>query len=126
MPVRPQFWYDRQGQPINALTANDLLGKIDYVRVALTEITSPSDPSHDCRVSTVWLALDQGVIYHAQNPEMPPVLFETMIFGGRHDLDRERWCTEDAARIGHAETVAMLRLAMPDPQVRDITAEAAP
>jgi hypothetical protein len=123
-PYKPQLWFDRQGKPIDTATANDLLGKPAYVRVALTEITSATDPAADCRISTVWLALDQDAIWrtiHGQDHAVPPVLFETMVFGGHRDRERERWTTEDAARAGHAETVATLTSGLPDAHVQDIT-----
>lgn len=69
-------WYDRAGKPIDALTANDLLGDPKYKRVALTRVTSGSDPNVEYRVSTVWLGLD----HNWGGGE--PLLFETMSFGG--------------------------------------------
>lgn len=35
--------------------------------------------------------------------------FETMVFGGLHDLEQERYATLDEAREGHARTVARVR-----------------
>ena len=32
----------------------------------------------------------------------PPLLFETMIFGGKHDGDQERYSTREEAEAGHA------------------------
>lgn len=55
------------------------------------------------RVSTVFLGLD-----HRFGHDGPPILFETMIFGGAHDEAQERYCTKAEALIGH-ET--MVRLA---------------
>lgn len=46
-------------------------------------------------VSTVFLGLNH------QYGEGPPVLFETMIFGGEHDQFQERYCTWDEAVEGH-------------------------
>jgi len=53
-------------------------------------------------VSTVWLGID-----HAYGGG-PPLIFETMVFGGDHDEDVWRYATEDEARLGHASVVAML------------------
>jgi hypothetical protein len=50
-------------------------------------------------VSTVFLALN-----HAFGSG-PPVLFETMIFGGPHDEYQERYTTVEEAREGHRRAV---------------------
>ena len=47
------------------------------------------------RVSTVFLGLDH------QWGEGPPILFETMIFGGKHDQYQKRYSTWDEAEQGH-------------------------
>lgn len=57
----------------------------------------------DTFVSTVFLGLD-----HSFN-DGPPVLFETMIFGGRHDDYMDRYLTWDEAEAGHARAVRMVR-----------------
>ena len=46
-------------------------------------------------VSTVFLGMDHGF------GESPPILFETMIFGGEHDEDQWRYATWDEAVAGH-------------------------
>lgn len=51
-------------------------------------------------VSTVFLGLD-----HNWGPG-PPLLFETMIFGGPHDEYQDRYATWDEADAGHAKAVA--------------------
>jgi hypothetical protein len=48
-------------------------------------------------VSTVFLGLDHSF------GQGRPVLFETMIFGGKHDQDQERYCTWKEAEKGHLE-----------------------
>lgn len=50
-------------------------------------------------VSTVFLGLDHG--YRGG----PPVLFETMVFGGKLDDRMARYCTYDEARAGHRRMV---------------------
>lgn len=54
-------------------------------------------------VSTVFLGLD-----HRHMGEGPPLLFETMIFGGKHDQYCDRYSTYDEAIEGHKRAVAML------------------
>lgn len=111
-----QIWFNRDGQPIDAATANDLLGNRAYQRVALTRITSGSDQGTDFIVSTVWL----GINYNFGDGE--PVIFETMVFGGneRQDETCYRWTTEQAARDGHAEVVATIAATVADERVMDL------
>ena len=49
------------------------------------------------KVSTVFLALDHG------SGSGPPLLFETMVFGGEHDQDCVRYSTLDEALAGHCK-----------------------
>ena len=59
-------------------------------------------------VSTVFLGMD-----HAWSG--PPVLFETMVFGGALDEQQWRYCTWAEAMAGHAGIVAQVRaLEAPD------------
>lgn len=53
-------------------------------------------------VSTVFLGID-----HCWDGG-PPVLFETMVFGGAHSEDMWRYCTWDEAVAGHERIVAAL------------------
>jgi len=39
----------------------------------------------------------------------PPILFETMIFGGEHDMWQDRYATIEQARRGHQRVVENLR-----------------
>ena len=56
---------------------------------------------NDVRVSTVFLGID-----HSFNGS-PPLLFETMIFGGKHDQYQERYETWDQAEKGHTMAVGI-------------------
>lgn len=56
-------------------------------------------PFKKVRVSTVFLALDHRF------DEGTPILFETMIFGGRHDQYCERYATWEEAEEGHKRIV---------------------
>ena len=58
------------------------------------------------RVSTVFLGLDH------QWGKGPPMLFETMIFGGEHDQYQERCSTWDEAEAMHKKIQAQLDRAM--------------
>ena len=55
------------------------------------------------RVSTVFLGLDH------QLGNGPPLLFETMVFGGELDEEQERYSTRDGAITGHAAMLARVR-----------------
>ncbi len=62
-----------------------------------------SEPVKGVRVSTVFLGLD-----HSFGSEGPPLLFETMIFGGEHNDYQDRYATWDEAVAGHAKAVALV------------------
>jgi len=51
------------------------------------------------RVSTVFLGLDHGFGFG------PPLLFETMVFGGPLNYEMERYSTWKQAEIGHNQIV---------------------
>lgn len=61
-------------------------------------------PIPGVRVSTIFLRF--GVPSFFDGPDVPPVLFETMVFGGPLDEERIRYRTLDEAEAGHAEMVA--------------------
>jgi len=71
------------------------------------------DTVGDARVSTVFLNLD-----HSHHLGGPPILFETMIFGGHWDHWQWRYSGEKEARSSHAAIVAALR-AGTDPNEAD-------
>ena len=65
-------------------------------RVAIEEING-------VRVSTVFLALDHSF------GEGPPLLFETMVFGGPLDQELDRCTTWEEAEAMHAAMVARVK-----------------
>ena len=58
----------------------------------------------NAHISTVFLGID-----HNHFGKGPPLLFETMIFGGRMDDYQNRCSTWDEAEAMHAEAVALAR-----------------
>lgn len=99
-------YYDRQGNPLPDPHVDmeawirewaSLFEDEDYRRVALTEIG-------DVRISTVWLGIDHN--FWGQGP---PLIFETMVFGGPLDEEQERYSTEAQALAGHDQMVAKVR-----------------
>ncbi len=90
------LWYDKEGKPISDRDLVNLrLGDPDYKRVAQTDVGK-------ARVSTVWLGIDH------QWGDGPPLIFETLVFGGKHDQHMERYSTEDEAKEGHKRVVRMV------------------
>jgi hypothetical protein len=69
---------------------------VDY-----TEVTS------QVRVSTVFLGID-----HRWLGKGPPIVFETMIFGGPLDGDQWRYSSWDDAEAGHKAAVRKARAAI--------------
>lgn len=59
-------------------------------------------------VSTVFLGLNH------QYGDGPPLIFETMVFGGKYDQDMERYATEAQAIEGHARWVAKASEEIPE------------
>ena len=60
------------------------------------------DNINDIKVSTVFLGLDHS-FGHGK-----PLLFETMIFGGKHDEYQERYESWEEAEEGHKKAVKMV------------------
>lgn len=61
------------------------------------------DDIGDARVSTVFLGLDHSFITVGA-----PVLFETMVFGGKFDEQQERYRTYEEAEEGHKRWVTKI------------------
>lgn len=74
----------------------------DSCRVGYTQVTS------EIRVSTVFLGLDHRFGFGSG----PPILFETMIFGGCLDGEQWRYSSWDDAETGHKAAVAKARAAV--------------
>lgn len=95
-------YYDKFGEPIDDLLEwARLFDDLQYKRIALTRLW------HGARVSTVWLGID----HNFSNDDGPPLIFETMVFGGRDggDLDCERYSTFAEAYAGHLTMVDQWR-----------------
>lgn len=56
---------------------------------------------NDVRVSTVFLALD-----YSFGQLGPPILWESMVFGGEHDQHQERYSSREDAELGHLALVS--------------------
>lgn len=60
--------------------------------------------SDGTRISTVFMGLDLSFLEY-----WPPVLWETMIFGGPHDQYQERYTSKEAAIKGHEKALRIAR-----------------
>ena len=85
--------YDRQGNPISYDRWGELHNDMEYKRIALDPLMFRDEP---VTVSTVWLGLDHSF------GAGPPIIFETMVFGGPYNQECWRYSTEQQAREGHA------------------------
>ncbi len=99
------LFFDRSGQPISAQEASRLLADIGARRVALTVIG-------ELEVSTVFIPLALPSLDGVYDDDLPPVLWETMVFGpgGSEDLVLQRYRSEDDALDGHNALVESLRV----------------
>ena len=70
----------------------------------LKKIIVKQEDINDVTVSTVFLGLD-----HSYN-ENVPVLWETMIFGGEHNLYQERYSSYEGALEGHERAVLLVKI----------------
>lgn len=91
------FW-DRDGQPMSSDEWDARMYDLAYKHVAVTAI---NDRVH---VSTVWMGID-----HNFGDEGPPLIFETMVFGGGSDNLTRRYPTLEAAEAGHEQVVEQAR-----------------
>ena len=62
-----------------------------------------SDEIGDVKISTVFIGLDRSFGIG------PPLLFETMIFGGEHDEEQWRCTTWEEAEKQHAHALALVK-----------------
>jgi len=87
-------FYDQEGRPMEIM-------EWGRARQDLANIIVARDERDEIMVSTVWIGIDHGW------GQGPPIIFETMIFGGKHDQYQERYATRDEALAGHARAVAL-------------------
>jgi hypothetical protein len=89
-------YFDREGKPITLWEWAAIMESGQDRHVA-------DDMVGDVHVSTVWLGLN-----HNWGPG-PPLIFETMVFGGVRDEDCWRYPSQAAALAGHDQVVTMVR-----------------
>lgn len=93
-------WYilDNNNNPV----PKPALEAIEWLEDGSNRRTVKRDEIGDILVSTVFLGLD-----HAWEPS-PPVLWETMIFGGEHDQYQERYTSYKDAVEGHKKALTLI------------------
>lgn len=94
-------YFDRKGNPITSEQWSAGFCDMDKKRVAFDKLP-------DAEVSTVWLGLDHSY------GDGPPLIFETLVFGGTLDQEMDRYSSEAEALAGHAKMVQRVRLAHVD------------
>lgn len=62
-------------------------------------VVAKTEPTSGVEVSTVFLGLDHSF------DDGPPIIFETMVFGGPLDEQGERYSTREQALSGHTRWV---------------------
>lgn len=103
------FVLDEHGQPRHE---PDILAWVEWMHAhpdaCRVNLTSIMDLDFEIRVSTVFLGLDHG----SGRAGDAPVLWETLVFGGRCDKEMDRYTSRDDALDGHDDMVARVRASM--------------
>lgn len=102
MPDRSMY-YDRKGRPI---TLHDWAMAFEGTgdRIVATKVLG--ERPKQTIISTVWVGIDRSF---SANPHAKPLIFETMIFGGPLDGEQIYYSSEEQARKGHDDIVAVHR-----------------
>lgn len=86
----------------NPLVETDLLTWARWMETADRRVAYTD--TGESRISTIFLGMD-----HAFSEQEPPILYETMIFGGLHDQYQQRYATRAEALAGHAVAVTLVQ-----------------
>jgi hypothetical protein len=93
------YGYARDGRPLTSVLEWGFLhSNLAYIHVRATMVG-------DVEVSTVWIGIPQA----GSTPERP-LIYETMIFGGKLDECAWRYATEAEAEQGHDDAVEQVRI----------------
>jgi DNA-binding CsgD family transcriptional regulator len=112
LPWVGQYILDENG---NAMPAKGLLSWGRWIQGHQAECRLARDEIGNVVVSTVFMGLDTKAPFARMYPEnfdpitYRPVLWETMIFGGSHDLHERRYTSKEDALAGHRDIVQMLK-----------------
>ena len=94
------MFYDRNGEVIDQDKYYELVTNDEYRKVDVTEFEIDGEK---IKVSTIWLGIDYGVF------NLGPIIFETVIFGGKLDGEVVRYGTELEAIVGHETACEKVR-----------------
>lgn len=98
-----KYILDAAGRP---MAEPSLLRWVAWVEVSDRKVAE--DKIGDCRISTVFLSID-----HNFDPKGPPILWETMVFGGPLDQEQRRCSgSREQAEAVHADMVALVKAAL--------------
>ena len=103
-----RYILDEHGDP---QPCDDLMEWARWMETANRTISNDydeGDPNRTIRVSTVFLGLD-----HSFSDDGPPILYETMVFGGLLDGEMRRYATREHAMLGHQEMCQRVNEASP-------------
>jgi hypothetical protein len=111
-----EYWtLDDAGTPVSCpdlLTWDAWMRSSPLVCVADDRDEGHTGPGEGIRVSTRFLGIDLRLLVFADDAG-PPVLWETMVFGGLLDLTRQRYTTQADALAGHQAMCARVRETIP-------------
>ncbi len=93
------IYYNRRGEPITFEQQMEEWKQSDFDWDKMKRVARQEQD--DIVVSTVFLELNH------QYGDGPPLLFETMIFGGEHDEEQWQYATEAEALQGHEVAVTL-------------------
>lgn len=94
-----RVWYLLDGHDVVPCTSDEWAKRFQDRQARRVALTLLEDDK--VRVSTVFLGLDHGC------DDGPPLIFETMIFGGEHEGYMDRCSTWDEAEAMHQRAVDM-------------------
>ena len=89
-------FFDREGKPISNVQWSQLMVDEAYCKVAL-------DIVDGVEVSTVWLGLNHRYVGLGA-----PLIFETLLRGGKRDQQQYRYSSEAEAMAGHLRLLSEL------------------
>lgn len=95
-----RYVLNAQGEPV---PEPDLLTWAAWFEKPSNRFLAQDDLAGGVKVSTMFLGLDPSFASGGA-----PVLWETMIFGGKHDRYQERYLSREQAIAGHALAVEMV------------------
>ena len=97
---------DERGEP---QPCDDVLAWGRWFETAERHVAQDMDEGEGAervRVSTVFLGID-----HNWHGDGPPVLWETLVFGGPLDGEMQRYCSKAHALVGHQAMCQRVRVA---------------